>query len=297
MKAILFLLVLSMALTVVEADHGFLARFGSRFLDSIETASNSTDDLDNKKREKIAKHYGNRSSTNITSRDPIVGENGERYKRVSVNGSVYIIEEVDMDRRRFERKLGGGKKKPQRKLQGGPVPFPTTGAELVKDDNVISFREDTESIDVAAFVFTHASHGFEVTQGIRVEDGVAYVQMGGFALGEWTWAVRNADNSRTSSPQTFTMVEPEEELVVVRYSSSSRSGSKTTTNEGNRVGEAEWTLKGQIQGVTGRIYFTSTDPQTGELEDFACTGTAIKDNKSGRSLILTAAHCVWDDIW
>lgn len=67
------------------------------------------------------------------------------------------------------------------------------------------------------------------------------------------------------------------------------------TNSANRngnsyKGEGEYTNGGQIVGATGRIYFSSYGV------DYACTGTVIRDNKSGRSLVLTAAHCVFDDI-
>jgi hypothetical protein len=56
-----------------------------------------------------------------------------------------------------------------------------------------------------------------------------------------------------------------------------------------------WTFDGAVQKAVGRIFYCV------ELEDktlncFRCSGTSVTDNTSGRSIILTAAHCVYDDV-
>ncbi|TFH63955.1 MAG: hypothetical protein E4G90_09075 [Gemmatimonadales bacterium] len=52
----------------------------------------------------------------------------------------------------------------------------------------------------------------------------------------------------------------------------------------------QWDFGGQVLKSAGRILF--------ELADgwYVCSGTVVKDDTSGRSVVLTAAHCVYDDV-
>lgn len=56
------------------------------------------------------------------------------------------------------------------------------------------------------------------------------------------------------------------------------------------VKNAEWTAGGVVQTASGRILF-----QMGSSL-FVCSGTSVTDGVTGRSVILTAAHCVYDDV-
>lgn len=48
-----------------------------------------------------------------------------------------------------------------------------------------------------------------------------------------------------------------------------------------------------MQTAAGRIYFEM--PYQGGWGGFVCSGTVVTDGTSGRSLIMTAAHCIYDD--
>lgn len=61
------------------------------------------------------------------------------------------------------------------------------------------------------------------------------------------------------------------------------------------VANAEWKSGGAIATATGRLYFRMKD-ETGQPAGWVCSGTAITDSMTGASLILTAAHCVYDDV-
>lgn len=129
---------------------------------------------------------------------------------------------------------------------------------------------------IACFYFDQDDDGIDVSYTCDeithdVEAGIATVSMGGLSEGSWTWWAED-ENKVATSKQTFT--------VEVAGS----------TSGPDFVEEDEWTYGGQIQGTAGRIYYSSHGV------DYACSGTAIYDNKSGRSLVVTAAHCVWDDI-
>jgi hypothetical protein len=60
-------------------------------------------------------------------------------------------------------------------------------------------------------------------------------------------------------------------------------GTRTITN-------APWTVPGTLQTAAGRILF-----QMG-ADLYVCSGTVVQESATGRSLILTAAHCVYDDV-
>lgn len=55
------------------------------------------------------------------------------------------------------------------------------------------------------------------------------------------------------------------------------------------VANAEWSAGGAVQKAAGRLLFEMTDGY------YVCSGTVATDGTSGRSIILTAAHCVYDD--
>jgi hypothetical protein len=69
-------------------------------------------------------------------------------------------------------------------------------------------------------------------------------------------------------------------------------GGKPGGNDGggDTVGNAGWTLGGDVQNAVGRILF-----RLGTAGGYVCSGTVVTDGTSGRSIIQTAAHCVYDD--
>lgn len=66
-------------------------------------------------------------------------------------------------------------------------------------------------------------------------------------------------------------------------------GSPSTT-----VKSAKYTLGGTVQKAAGRLYFRMPD-DAGQLVGYLCSGTVVTDSRSDSSMILTAAHCVYDD--
>jgi hypothetical protein len=55
---------------------------------------------------------------------------------------------------------------------------------------------------------------------------------------------------------------------------------------------------GAVQQAAGRILFGMGPAGTpsSELDFYVCSGTVIDDNATGRSVIVTAAHCVYDEV-
>jgi hypothetical protein len=64
---------------------------------------------------------------------------------------------------------------------------------------------------------------------------------------------------------------------------------------GGTVADAEWTAGGDVQTAAGRIYFEMRDAR-GNWGGYVCSGTVTNDSAGDRSVIITAAHCVYDDV-
>ncbi len=63
-----------------------------------------------------------------------------------------------------------------------------------------------------------------------------------------------------------------------------RPGGGATTS----VIGASWTKNGQVVTTTGKVLFTLNSG------DYICTGTVVTDGTTGRSIVISAAHCAWD---
>ena len=108
--------------------------------------------------------------------------------------------------------------------------------------------------------------------------------LSGFTDGNWSWHVEAKDtakrggNSATSPAEAFTV--------------STGGGS----GNGDTVVNAEWTGGGDVQIAAGRLFYEMpSNPRRKRWVGYVCSGTVVTDNVSGRSVILTASHCVYDD--
>jgi hypothetical protein len=136
---------------------------------------------------------------------------------------------------------------------------------------------------------------------IRYPDGnttsiIAYQQSGtdrwsrtiqGFSdSSQWAWWVEAKDNGiKGGNPATSQTVG----FTVDTGVGASGGGSDSVTN-------AEWSAGGAIQTAAGRLYFEM--PRNSRRKSwlgYVCSGSVAADGTSGRSIILTAAHCVYDD--
>lgn len=114
------------------------------------------------------------------------------------------------------------------------------------------------------------------------------VSLQGLSDGTWTWWVVAKDgaggggNTTTSAKATFT--------VAIGSGGGGGGGNP------DAVPNSEWTGDGVVQEAAGRIYFEMpSNAKRTRWAGYVCSGTVVSDATSGRSVILTAAHCVYDD--
>ena len=113
------------------------------------------------------------------------------------------------------------------------------------------------------------------------------VALQGFTDGDWSWSVVAKDkaaggNTRTVGPIAFKV---------------STGGGGGSGGSGGTVTNAQWTAGGAVQTAAGRLYFEMPNnaQRTGPWTGYVCSGTVAADGTTGRSVIITAAHCVYDD--
>jgi hypothetical protein len=104
----------------------------------------------------------------------------------------------------------------------------------------------------------------------------------GFTNGTWTWSVVAKDNANLTTTSS---------TVVFTVNTSAGGG-----GGGGVIANTQYTGGGAIQNAVGRIYFEMpSNPQRTTWGGYVCSGTVVTDTATGRSVIQTAAHCVYDD--
>lgn len=111
----------------------------------------------------------------------------------------------------------------------------------------------------------------------------------GFTSGEWEWYVvakdtaKRGGNTTTSDPVGFTV-----------------DTGGTTPPTSDVVTNAEWNGGGTVDTAVGRLLFQMpANRSLAKWDWYVCSGTVVDDGNTydNRSIVLTAAHCVYDDVY
>jgi hypothetical protein len=110
------------------------------------------------------------------------------------------------------------------------------------------------------------------------------LNLSGFTNGAWSWYVVAKDNAKPANTTTSAVVS-----FTVDTSGGGGGGEGSVPN-------AEWGSGGVVQEAAGRIYFEMpANARRTRWDGYVCSGTVTSDATTGRSIIITAAHCVYDD--
>ena len=120
-------------------------------------------------------------------------------------------------------------------------------------------------------------HSFAATQSLGSDTWSVSRQ--GLTDGDWSWSIEAKDGSGNGNVGSS-------EIVAFKVSTS-----------GGTVTNAEWQTGGAVQTAAGRIYFEMPNnaQRKGPWTGYVCSGTVGSDGTMARSVIITAAHCVYDD--
>lgn len=113
------------------------------------------------------------------------------------------------------------------------------------------------------------------------------INLQGFTDGNWSWQVIAKDGAGKGGNITIS--------TSVNFTVNIGSGG--SGGDSHIVTNAAWAAGGDVQTAAGRIYFEmpSNAKLKGPWSAYVCSGTVATDTTSGRSIIITASHCVYDD--
>jgi hypothetical protein len=174
---------------------------------------------------------------------------------------------------------------------------PDSGESItVSTTDPVSFRANVSdtgsgvrSVTIVIHVPGGSTQSFAATSLV---DEVWGTDLTGFtASSDWAWHVVAKDsasrggNTTTTSPSGFEIVAGGDP------GPGGDPGTGTVTN-------SQWTQGGDIQGAAGRILFEmpTVRGRRTTWTAYVCSGTAVTDLHTHASIILTAAHCVYDDV-
>lgn len=160
---------------------------------------------------------------------------------------------------------------------------PTAGATITSFPYTFQANaSDPSGIKSVTFVLT-SSGGTSQSFRASLVSGVWSVTFSSISSGAWSWkvvATDGANNTITTAATSFAV-----------NTASGGGGSGVVT-------DADWPSNlGTAQLAVGRLYFEM--PANKALTSwtaYVCSGTTINDQDTGRSIILTASHCVYDDV-
>ena len=246
---------------------------------------------------RVVEHWTKERRANASPRDLVIDKQGNGYLRKR-DGSLIPYG------RSHANQLSAAKQTPFAKppATGGgnndtTAPVITnlspTEAAVIGTSQLFSatITDDASGIKSVSFVITYpdgvTTQSF--TPGYAGNDSWE-INLQGFSNGNWRWHVVAKDgatkggNSATSSSVNFT----------VDTGGSSGGGGGGSTHV---ITNSPWTSGGAIQTAAGRIYFEMPNnaKRKGPWSGYVCSGTVATDETSGRSIIITASHCIYDD--
>lgn len=249
---------------------------------------------------RVVEYWTNGRRANAIPRDLVIDPRGFGYLR-KPDGSLQpyghqIVADVQSQTPSPVAKPGGnssGDKVPPTITDMNPDGASSIGASYTLSATVT----DTSGVRSVSFVIQYpdnvTTQSFSATQQNGTDTWQVSLQ--GFSDGNWSWWVVAKDaapkggNTATSNAVGFT-------VDTGGGSTSGDSGSSGGTGS-NTVTNAEWTSGGKVQTAAGRLYFEmpSNSKWKGPWTGYVCSGTVVTDGTTGRSIILTASHCVYDD--
>lgn len=236
---------------------------------------------------RIVEHWTPARRAAAIPRDLVLDARGQGYLRRPDGG-------LELYGNRLEEIEGTGTPKPNAKPGGGGSDItPPTIADMNPAANTTigaayTFQAKVTDLSGLRSVSFRIQKGTAAAQSFSASaagNDLWQVSLSGFTDGDWSWSVvarDTAGNTATSASVAFKV--------------DTSGGGGGGGGSGDTVTNAPWVDGGDVQTAVGRIYFEMpSNARRTRWAGYVCSGTAVQDGMGGRSIILTAAHCVYDD--
>jgi hypothetical protein len=163
-----------------------------------------------------------------------------------------------------------------------------TGGNTVSFQATVTDDSGVRSVDI---VVVYPDERTQTFAAGNLGNNVYGTTLSGFTDGGWGWYVVAKDNARkggnTTTSNTFSL------------NIDTSGGDPGGDPGGDIVTNSRWNEGGDILLAAGRILFEMPTVRGRRItgwNTYVCSGTTVKDSNTGASVILTAAHCVYDDV-
>ncbi len=232
---------------------------------------------------------------NAVPRDLVLDHRGLAYLRTpaglqpyghDVAASAGLVRSVPIPRKPPSGGGGGGD------TTGPSVSLidPPSGATIGYSHTFSATVTDTSGVKSVGFELRVQGTAFSQTfTATSIGNDVWAAALENFSNASWEWRVIAKDNAGRGGNTTTTDWSP--------FTVDTSGQPPPPPPPSGAVTDADWTAGGNVSSAAGRIYFEmpGNSRWRGPWTGYVCSGTAVTDQTTGRSLVITAAHCVYDD--
>jgi|GEM_PF-747074 len=270
----------------MKLNHILIA--GSAMALSVSLAASAQAREPNQRAKGVFKHWTADRIANAEPRDMVIDHRGKAYikgknGKLKAHGHSDAPELTSSD----SRMKKGAIKLDERETRDNLAPTvtsrsPADGATIGTSQTFSAIVNDVDGVREVTFEVTFGGQTYTFA-GNNVGNNTWETTVEGFTNGAGSWRViardnvkRKGGNTGATSSYNFTV-----------------EGGGGNPGGGGVVVNSRWTNGGAIQTAAGRLFYEM--PNNGGWSGYVCSGTVTTDGTTGRSIIITAAHCVYDD--
>lgn len=231
---------------------------------------------------RVVEHWSPARRAAAIPRDLVLDERGQAYLK-RPDGSLAPYGRSSADDAASPAPMakpggGTGDSSPPAITSWNPVAGATIGAAQVFQATVVDPESGLRSVRFIVQKQNGTAQSFTPTLGAN---NLWSASLSGFTDGNWSWTIEaknKAGATSTAGPFAFAVA-----------TGGGTPGDGIVTNQ-------RWTGDGKVRTAVGRIYFEMpSNSRRTRWAGYVCSGTVVEDASSDRSIVLTAAHCVYDD--
>ncbi len=239
----------------------------------------------------VMKHWTSQRMRQAQPRDFVMDKRGQGYLR-KADGS--LVPHGHQLQAQKVQPLPNGKPAGGQGDSNGPDISnmnPAVAGEVAASHTFSATVTDVSGVRSAVFTiqYPNGSTTQEFAASSAGED-VWSVNLQGFTSGGWSWWVTAKDGTKRGGNASTS--------PVVTFTVNAGGSEPPQPPAPGIITNAQWSGGGAVQNAAGRIYFEmpANKKWKGPWDGYVCSGTVVSDDTGGRSTILTAAHCAYDDV-
>ena len=261
---------------------------GSGIALTMSMATTAQADGPSERSQKVLKHWTADRIAAAEPRDMLIDHRGQGYIR-GKNGKLTPHGHANKPELTSDTKrLNGTQNWNDQVTQDNQAPTvtsrtPANGATIGASQTFSAVVTDVDGVREVTFEITY-NGTVSTFAGVNSGNNTWTTTVSGFTTGGGTWRVLTRDNVKRQGGNRGS---------TGSYAFTVEGGGGGGGGGGGVVVNDRWAEGGAIQTAAGRLLYEM--PNGGGWSGYVCSGTVTNDGTAGRSIIITAAHCVYDD--